>query len=71
MRTITGQPVHRGDLLTQAALIGLANLSCPMVVLNLDKKKGWVVLGKSLDGPPQTELDGSIRLYKPEKFIKI
>jgi len=42
-----------------------------MVVLNLDKKKGWVVLGKSLDGPPQTELDGSIRLYKPEKFIKI
>ncbi len=71
MGTITGQPIHRGDILAQAALIGLASLSYPMVVLDLVEEKGRVILGRSPDGPPMTELDGSIRLYKPEQFARI
>lgn len=71
MGTATGQEVQRGDRLVQVAPIGLGALALPMVVQRIDHERHGVVLGDSLEAPPRTSMDGSVRIYPPGRFLKV
>lgn len=71
METITGQEVGRGDVVVQVVQIGLALLNRPMVIQGIDEEHRGVVLGETLEGPPRTDLYGSVKLYQSEKFMKL
>ena len=71
MGTINGQAISRGDRVKQVADIGLAMIPDPMVVQRVDEEHHGIVLGESLEAPPRTNADGSVRYYDSRKFFKL
>ncbi len=71
MTTIIHQPVRVGDVVVQAAMIGLVPLASPMVVVGVDEERHGVLLAKSPLEPARTSLDGSPRVYDPGKFLRV
>ena len=65
-----GTPVSAGDKVRQVGMFGLAEIPYPVFVQEITSK-GTVIVGKELTGPPRTNLDGSVREYPPNVFVKL
>lgn len=61
---------NRGDRVQQLGLLGLAPLYGFPYVMEVDEK-GELILSKTPDGPPITDLKGQIRHYPSRVFRKV
>lgn len=62
--------VNRGDRVQQLGLLGLAPLTGFPYVMEVDER-GELVLSKTPEGPPMTDLHGNVRHYPRRVFRKV
>jgi len=64
-----GNVVAPGDRVRQVGMYGLMEIQYPVVVQKVDEN--GIIVGMDLEGPPRTNIDGTVRHYPVRIFQKI